>query len=190
MAKRFLVIEKGAGVRLRGKLRDPGPVLDGIGAYLTSQAQKAFREQGRGGERWPARMTPNVPGIVRDLNRGATVPSRRFTGRPALTDTGRLRQSISWRVRGKREVIVGSALPYAEIQQRGGVQRVTLTPTGRRNLYDFLKDRPEQRGALGWLFSRPTFDIQVRPRPFLAVTSQDQEAIRLLVSDYITDRGS
>lgn len=189
MTRRLVTIERGTGVRLlRERLDDLRPVLEQAGAYLTSQAQKAFREQRRGSVRWRARMTPNVPAIVSDLNRGASVPSRRFVGRPAGTDTGRLRQSIAWRVRGRREVSVGSVLPYAGRMQFGGVAQVALTPTGKRNLYELLKDRRELRGPLGWLFQRPRFQVSVRPRPFLAVTQEDRDLIVGLLEDHLGGR--
>ena len=187
MARTFLQIEKGAGIKLADRLGDMREVLDSIGAYLTSQAQKAFREQGRGGEAWPGRMTPNVPGIVSDMNAGRTPPKRRFSPRPALSDTGRLRNSISWAVRGRSSVVIGAAVPYAEKHQLGGISEVVLTSTGRSNLVQYLRGEPELRGALGWLFSRPRFMVSIRARPFLAVTPRDEDAIQLLVDDYLTE---
>lgn len=183
---RLVEIEKGAGLRALGeKLGDLRPVLEQAGAYLTSRSQAAFREQGRGADRWPARMNPNVPGIVSDLNRGAAVPSRRFEGRPALTDTGRLRQSITWRVRGRREVLVGTTLPYAQTHQQGLPSEVALTSAGKRNLYEFLRERRDLGPVLGWLFNRPRFMVQVRPRPFLAVLDEDLEVIQELLDEHL-----
>lgn len=185
MAK-LVTIEGGQGLRvIAGKLSDPSEALEGIGAYLTSQTQKAFREQRRGDSVWPGRMTPNVPGIVSDLNRGSTPPGRRFSDRPALVDTGRLRASISWRRRGRGEVVVGTQLDYAPVHQRGGNVDVVLTPTGRRNLVAFLRERKDLRPALGWLFQRPRFTVRVRPRPFLAITADDQREISEIVDDYL-----
>lgn len=187
MAK-LVTVDGGQGLRvISSKLGDPSEALDGIGAYLTSQTQKAFREQRRGDAVWPGRMNPNVPGIVSDLNRGSTPPGRRFSDRPALVDTGRLRASFSWRRRGRSEVVVGTQLDYAAVHQRGGNVDVVLTPTGRANLREFLRDRKDLRPALGWLFQRPRFTVRVRPRPFLAITRDDQRAIGDLVDAYLED---
>lgn len=184
---RLIRIERGAGVRiLSDRLRELAPALDGIGAYLTSKTQAAFREQKRGKATWAPRMTPNVPGIVSDLNRGVRPPGRRFVDSPALRDTGRLLQSITWKVRRRREVVVGSSLPYAQIHQRGGVQQITLAKQARGGLVELLRDRPELRTELGWLFQRPTFMVRVQARPFLMVTQEDMSVLREIVRDYLT----
>jgi len=185
VARDFLRIEKGAGVELARRLRDAEEVLTSIGAYLVSQTQKAFREQGRGGESWAGRMTPNVPGIVRDMNAGKQPPKRRFSPRPALTDTGRLRQSVNYKLRGRTSVVVGAAVPYAETHQLGGISEVVLSSTGRSNLAQYLRDEPELREALGWLFSVPRFMVKVRARPFLMVTPADEVEIQELVDEHL-----
>lgn len=184
---RLIRIERGAGVRiLSDRLSELAPALDGIGAYLTSKTQAAFREQKRGKATWAPRMTPNVPGIVSDLNRGVRPPVRRFVDSPALRDTGRLLQSITWQVRRRREVVIGTSVPYAHIHQRGGVQQVTLSKEGRGGLVELLRERPELRGELGWLFQRPTFQVRIRARPFLAVTDEDLGVLSEIVRDYLT----
>ena len=187
MARDFLQIEKGAGVKLATRLGDMSGVLDSIGAYLTSQTQRAFRDQSRGGDSWPGRMNPNVPGIVRDMNAGKNPPKRRFRSKPALSDTGRLRQSITWKVRGHRTVVVGSALPYAATHQLGGISEVVLSSTGRSNLAEWLREKKNKkyRKELGWLFSVPRFMVKVRARPFLAVTAKDEREIQELVDSHL-----
>lgn len=187
-SRRFEAFDEGSRVRALGKrLRDLRPALKQIGAYLVSQAQSAFRLQGRS-EGWPLRMTPNIPGIVRDLNQGSDPKPRRFTGGPALTDTGRLRQSITSRI-SRRSVIVGSALPYAATHQRGGTSRVTITNLGRDTLRDFLarnRGDPTLSPALGWLFNVRDFDVEVRQRKFLEVTADDGEVINEILTGYVT----
>lgn len=186
MAKRLIQLEI-RGVRLLlDRLEDLTPVLNGAGAYLVSRAQRSFREQRRGSKSWPERMTPNVPGIVSDLNRGATPPQRRFESRPALTDTGRLRGSITWSTRGGKEAIVGTTLPYARKQQFGLPSRHQLTKPGQDRLADLLKSRPELRPSLGWLFHTPSFDVKPQARPFLMVTDEDSEVVLGMVSDYFS----
>lgn len=81
-------------------------------------------------------------------------------------------------------MVVGTTLAYAPLHQRGGNVEVVLTPTGRRNLAEFLKQRRDLSQALGWLFNRPRFMVAVRPRPFLAITRDDRAAIQRLVEAY------
>lgn len=148
---------------LRGHERE---VLDGLGALAAARAQRAFRLQ-RGRKPWAPRMTPNVPGIVRDLNLGREPSPRRWRGRPALVDTGRLRSSITWRV-GAREVVVGTNLPYAATQNEGGISTVQLDPFGVATLAQKIR-RNRRLKPLGWLFRRPRFAVRVRKRAFLFV---------------------
>lgn len=173
-----------AAEAIAGRLEDLTPAMTQVGAILTSKAQKAFREQGRPGHPWPERMTPNVPAIVEDLNRGTTPPSRRFTGRPAGIDTGRLRNSLTFAA-APRSVEVGTTVEYASDVQGGGETLHVLTGQGRRNLYELLRSRRDLRGELGWLFSRPRFVVNVRPRPFLVLTDEDRDEVQQLVDDFV-----
>lgn len=161
------------------------PALRQVGIYLESQAQSAFREQGRGSRRWPPRMAPNVPGIVRDLNKGGAVKQRRFRPRPALVDTGRLRQSIRSRLQG-RTLIVGTALDYGRTHQEGGTSVVELTQRGRDRLTTFLRKRTDLRERLGFLFTQPRLEVSVRKRPFMTVEDEDGPVIRRILEAHLT----
>lgn len=171
---------------LRGlaeRLRDPSPALRAIGALIVADSQTAFKRQRLGSKPWASRMTPNVPGIVGDLNAGRRPPARRFDPRPALVDTGRLRQSITFEVSGNK-VTVGTPLKYASIQQSGGKQRVTLTATGRSNLVAYLRQNRDLTEELGWLFRKPSFEVEVRARPFIGVEDDTLEEIAEILEDY------
>ena len=161
-----------------GDLRD---VLDGIGALLSARAVGAFRQQRLGRQQWAARMNPNVPGIVLDLNAGRFPLSRRFDSRPAVVDTGTLRNSITWQVGdGGRSVTVGTAVPYAAIHNEGGQSEVTLEPRGRATLFRWLRSLERSRRRelnLGWLFNRSTFTVNVRKRPFLQIEREERRII-------------
>lgn len=190
MAERTQIVNFRGGNSVRAlsdRLDDLGPALHGAGAYLVSQVQRAFREQRRGSHEWPERMSPNVPGIVSDLNRGAAILQRRFEARPALSDTGRLRQSISYRISGKDQVYVGSSVTYADVHHFGKLTQHRLTPAGRGRLAELLRRRPELRPDLGWLFHTPAFDVRVRARPFLAVTDDDRRVVQEIVEDYLAE---
>ena len=80
----------------------PGGVLDVIGARLVASVQHRFEtETGPGGVPWK----PSV--------------RAREEGGQTLTDTGRLRASITHRL-GPGEVVIGTNVVYAAIHQFGG----------------------------------------------------------------------
>jgi phage gpG-like protein len=117
----------------------PEAVLKKMGAWLVARSQRAFREQARGESKWKPRMNPNIPGIVRDLERGPAIMRRRFQDRPAVVDTGILRNSVAYRFLDARTIEYGSALPYASIQNYGGTSRVPVTQRVRDNLAELLR---------------------------------------------------
>jgi phage gpG-like protein len=161
-------------------------ILDAIGSYLAARSQRAFQDQSFNGEAWPARRVPNVMGIVADLNRGGPPRSRRFDDRPALTDTGNLRRSITWEVRGD-SVLVGTTVEYASAHQAGGpTQPIRLTPTGRRGLALFLRREPELREDLGWLFAREVATANVPARPFVGLQDGDLDEIGRIITEATT----
>ncbi len=164
---------------LAEQLEDTRGVLDGIGALMQQKATEAFRRQGRGQELWRPRGVPNVAGIVGDLNRGGFPKARRFDPRPALVDTGRLRNSITWKVAADgQSVTVGTSVPYAVRHNEGLPSEVTLTPAGREQLSRWLRrDRRARDLGLGWLFSQPTFTVRVPERRFLEVTREDRDEV-------------
>ena len=176
------------GSGLRGKAR--ADALDSVGALLVARFQKSWRLQASpSGESWGERMTPNVPGIVKDLNAGGNPKARRFTPGQALVDTGQLRRSITFQVSGDK-VKVGTTTSYAAIHNEGGESTVTLTGLGREKLKLWL--RRERKGArdpdklsLGWLFSRPTFSINVRKRTFIEIGPEERRIAKKTVEEAI-----
>lgn len=174
---------------LKERLKNPEPLMQGIGLYLVGQAQRAFREQGRGGTSWAERSVPNRMGVLMDLQQGKTPPARRFQARPAAIDTGRLRSSIAHRIEGTR-VIVGSNLPYASDIQRGGTKTVQMDAQLRRALADWLKSlrgerRTAMRRAFGFLFQTGSLTVTTPARPFLMVTEEDRRKIQELIRQYL-----
>lgn len=206
MTARIKVTRSGEMRAVAAGLRELGPVLQKIGVLMQRKSVNAFKTQKRGSFAWPERMNPNVPGIVRDLNAGGNPKARRFVGRPALTDTGGLKQSITWDVRGD-SVVIGTSRPYAKTQNEGGESQITLTSEGRQKLANLLKtqrggkrrrakkrkkggqdlssqvksfaadDKSDALLGLGWLFSKPTFTVNVRKRTFLTVTPDDRKEV-------------
>ena len=173
---------------LLGRLDNLTPLLNNIGVELTAKSQESFRKQAYGRTKWSPRMVPNVAGIVSDLNRNMKPPKRRFQPRPALVDTGKLRQSISFQV-GATDVIVGTNLTYAATQQMGGTSKVRLLKSSREALSELLRKRPDLRKQLGWLFSKPEFTIKVRARPFIGYDDQDRDTVRGLIAEHLGGQG-
>lgn len=166
----------------RRSLGNLKPVLTEIGVYLLEKTQDAFRDQSFGSKKWPERMTPNVAGIVSDFNKGQKPKKRRFDGRPALVDTGRLRQSFNFRVK-KNTVEVGTALGYAQIQHKGGESKVRLTSIGKAGLADFLRENKSMAKSLGWLFKKSSFTVKVRARPLVGIDKDDTKEILDIIRD-------
>jgi phage gpG-like protein len=178
--------------RMRENLRRPDKkVMPMIGALVKAQTLNHFRNQGTRDEDWPPRMTPNIPGIIRDLARSPQIKARRFQPRPALRDTGALMRSIDFELTGRNSVTIGSALPYAGTQQYGGESESDpITPMVQANLGIYLKSHKNQRGALGWMmnkkFTGKTLTINVQERPFLDISEDEmQEIIDMLAFEVV-----
>lgn len=164
---------------------DLRPLLQQIGALLTARTQAAFRQQGRGGNRWAPRAVPNVAGIVSDLAAGKNPPARRFQPRPALVDTGRLRGSINWQLNGGDEVEVGTAVPYAAQHQEGGTSTLLVTQAVKDGLANLLRQKPQLEADLAFLFNEDRLDVDLPARPFLLITAKDERDINELVRQHM-----
>jgi phage gpG-like protein len=174
---------------LLGALEDLTDPLNQAGALIVARSQDAFREQkSPDGAKWQPRMTPNVPGIVASLNQGRKPLSRHLKPGPSLLNTGRLRRSINWKA-GPDFLEVGSNLSYADTMQSGGKTSHTLQPTGRRTLAEWMRTATgrRHRDDLGWLFSQPSFDVEVAARPFVQITADDERIIEERVQAHFED---
>lgn len=184
---------RGALTDLEQRLSAPQAALRAVGLYMVGQAQAAFSKQGRGGAAWLPRAVPNRIGVLRDLEAGRTPPSRRFDARPAGIDTGRLRQSLAYRVSGTK-VTIGSQLPYASDVQRGSSVTIDLDADLRHKLAEWLKGLGKggkgdaARAAFGPLFQQKALSTTVPPRPFLAITPEDRKTIRALAQNALLGR--
>ena len=165
-------------------------ILQRIGTYMQGVTSRAFGDQGRPRGSWNPRMTPSVPSIVRQLNRGDSPSAKYFKSAPALIDTGTLSRSISPPSITGRTVEIGSTAPYASKMQEGGTSTITLTTQGRKTLGEWLRgmSRPRRRAMsaeLGWLFRKPSFTVKAQPRPFLVVTPEDEKRFAEIVAEEI-----
>lgn len=188
MANPEAELEQGDVVRgLKILTATPGPLLERIGVVLLAQAQRAFTEQGKGPNlRWPERMNPNIAGVLRDLDSGGAVRPRRFQGRPALIDTGELRRSLKFVVRG-RSVEVVSTVPYANTMQQGGPSTIEITDAMRRNAPEAMNRYEALREVLPKVLRKKTLTINVRPRPFLLITDQDLQELSEEITEFAAE---
>lgn len=179
--------DEGDAVReLRQRLAEPRPVLEQLGQAVAESARRAFSSGGLPGAAWPSVMVPNVPGVVSDLNAGMPPrPARFLAGARPLVGSGRLAESISVQATGD-QVDVEARADYAALHQEGGQAQVALDATGQRTLRSWWgrlsrSRKRELRGEIAWLFRRPSFLVDVQPRPFLAAPEAAATTESLLV---------
>lgn len=177
-------------VALKRAVENPGKTLKRIGVLITSRIQRRFTEQkSPEGGGWAERMTPNIPGILSDLERGAAVKQRRWQPKPVLLDNGGLRQSIAWRIEGTDTTVIGTVLDYAKVHQFGLERIIPITPTMKAGIKEMLskfhrkvkraKGKPVANDAsrLAFLLHRDIFAFKVVARPFIGISDEDQADI-------------
>ena len=143
--------------RLTATLGDLRPEMDEIGQTLTTSVIDRFdRERGPGGVPWK----PSA--------------RARTEGGQTLTDTGRLRASITHRA-SRDSVEVGTNVAYAAIHQFGG-------KTAPRTI------QPRHKKALYWPGAwHPVAQVNhpgstIPARPFLGIDADDRASILRIVS--------
>lgn len=151
--------------------------------YLLSVIPDTFDQQGRV-TKWPARKSPNIAGIIGDLNSGGSVKARRFTPRPALIDTGVLRMSFFRERLEKNRVLIVSPYARAALHDQGGKTEIRFTSMFRSSLYRAMKKDKRLR-KLGWLFGvskkQQGMTFTVPARPLLELTEEDLRIIVAMV---------
>lgn len=186
--------DKGAKMeRWEKNLDNPRGALKQIGAIVTAESQRAFRDQKHGRDRWEPRSDVNVFGIIADFAKGGTPPARRFERRPALRDTGRLSGSIAFKVLGTKAVEIGTNLPYAGVHQYGGtVESEPVTGAVQKALWKWLKPKDAGlKARLGWLLNKKyrgeTIKGEVPARPFVGITKDTREDVREVIGKEIME---
>ena len=146
--------------RLIRRARNPMPALDRIGSYLEAATIRRFElEQAPGGAPW------------RKSRRAAR------DGGQTLTDTGRLRNSITRRVFGDA-VEVGTNVVYAAIHQFGGRTRPRVIRPRRKKALFFPGAGHPVRSV-----NHP--GSRIPARPFLGVDDTDRRQIRRIVERFL-----
>ena len=171
--------KKGGKVeRWEKALHNPQAALKQIGVLMVAESQQSFRDQKHGRDKWKGRAPINVYGIISDFAKGSTPPARRFETRPVLKDTGRLSNSIAFKLSGGNTVEVGTNLSYAGVHQHGGaIESETISKSVQSALNKWLKPKDKSlKRNLGWLlnkkFTGEKLKGEVEARPFVGITKQ------------------
>lgn len=146
------------------------PIFRRCVPIIRRSIDRTFREGGRP-ERWPSRWEA-LERIFPNLK-----------GKNVLRVTGRLRQSVVQDpvvVLTKDMLTYGTNLEYAKTQNFGGRSKITVPPEKVRYMKNG-KPYVVMLGSTGFfakkLDSDFSFEINVRPRPFLQIFQEDVEAI-------------
>jgi len=194
--------EEGAALRrVRMAIERPRDTLKSIGLAMVSESQRSFDEQAFGGSEWDARMNPNIPGIIRDLEEGKTPPERRFRDRAALVDTGSMRRAIAEKVHGDAYVEVGvlsAQFPHAALLNFGGPDSWTLSRKAQQAAVAWLRrlktSNRERYDMLWWMGEEDNVGVEERfehpPRPFIGLTDQTIKDVEQMIGVQIKRRGS
>ena len=147
----------GAMAILAARLGNTTPVMREIGGYVETVTVLRFdTETGPGGRKWPQSLRA------------------RLTGGQTLTDSARLRQSITHRA-GPDHAEIGTNVVYAAIHQFGG----TIRAKSARALVFTLPD-----GSVVQLQS-----VTIPARPFMGIDEDNWIAIGDIVTDWLTEAG-
>lgn len=134
---------------------DLSPLMDEIGSYLQTSTDARFEnETGPDGERW----LPSMRALAE--------------GGQTLSDTGRLRQSLTHRA-GRDSVEIGTNVIYAGPHQFGA----EIVPVSAQALKFSLP---------GGGFVQ-TDRVEMPPRPFLGINGEDRFEIGLIVNDFLRE---
>lgn len=189
--------------RVEAVLKNPEKILKQIGVVLLGEAQKAFRDQALGDEKWPERypgqkVPVNIAGLIGDFIAGKSrPPARRFQNRPAGIDTGQTLRSLSNHqaiVTQGLTVQVQSNLDNAKKMQNGATTVQLITKQVKARLAEWMRmsrrrlkreqgraqpARAEDAAAysLGWLFSKKSLKTKSAARPFLGITKEAERKI-------------
>ncbi len=188
---------------LKERIEDVRPALKRMGAIMLATSQKAFADQAYGPERWPERYEGqpdpfiSVAGALSDLKRDQKIKDRRFDRRPALVDTGILRNSLTFGVKGKRSVSVGTTDPKAPKHLFGQTSKQQVTDIARKRLVKEYHRLKRQGGSrfdavkkLGFLHTVSTLDTQIQQRVFLGFFPDLEKELAEVVEDYIAGEGA
>lgn len=186
--------------RLRGRLEDPRPALQRVGALMLAASQKSFDDQAYGPERWPERYEGqsepfiNIAGALSDVARDRQIKERRFDRRPALVDTATLRGSLTFALKGKKSVSVGTTDPKAPKHLFGLKSVQAVTDVARERLVKEYRRFKKRGGArfeafkkLGFLHTFRQLETNIQRRAFLGLFPDLEKSLTRAVEDFLAE---
>ncbi|MYE01471.1 MAG: phage virion morphogenesis protein [Alphaproteobacteria bacterium] len=162
---------KGAASALRDlvkRSRNPRPAFDQVGRILRQHVVERFEhEEGPNRQPWKKSLRAK-------RQRGQT-----------LTDTGRLRKSITWN-RLPDGVEVGTNVVYAAIHQFGGKTKPRIIRPKRAKALAFrVGNVAGGRGVLRFASKVRHPGSRIPARPFLGIDDRDRRAIRRIIDRHL-----
>ncbi len=148
--------------KLRGQLKDPSaplangkPLMKQIGILGVAASQKAFRLQALGDIKWepryPSQRRPkfNIAGALMDWKSGRANPKpNRFQDRPALFDTGSMKNKLTYMVSGALGVKWGTPQQYASLHQEGGEVSIGYDDATAKRISEWLYKKAPLKGKM------------------------------------------
>lgn len=123
----------------------------------------------------------------------ATVRRKKYNPDKILTLRGYLRGGIHWQALDGNTVQVGSNLKYAAIHQFGGeIQMPSRQATVRYRSVagKVLFASRKHKKATERQVTIPAHSITMPARPFLGISASDDQEIRQIILDWMTQRGT
>lgn len=199
----IIVIDPGAAdplVHLRGAIASKAALLKQIGLMMVSEAQASFGKQRLGSIEWPQRYPDqeapflNIAGAIADFAKGRKAPlARRFQPRPALSDTGEMQASISFRL-SVDSVEVGSPLERFTVHQQGLPTAQEISEGTKDRIFDWLESpqgRPyEDKLAPAAYADTFVWITQTVARPMAGITEELQRDIPAAIEEHLASGGA
>lgn len=196
-------VDSGAAHRalahLGARAANLGPAFLEIGANIVADAQMRFRDsKDPYGSLWERLKASTIARRRKGTGGGGVKP---------LLDTGRLRNSVTYRLLGGAGVEVGTNVRYAAIHQFGGainfaarsqLVRLRQVKATRKDGTSYLSTRfakdSHKRATAKWGTNAAGWAVKIPARPFLAtrergLSREYGEIIRDALARHFADRG-
>jgi len=138
--------------QLINRVSDPEPLLQVIGEELVDSTKQRFQDaKDPDGNKWAENTQTTLDLYFQEFGTKKALSKKPLTGK-----SRELQTTITYQVQGD-QLLVGSPLPYAAMQQFGGTTAADSMIPGKK----------------------------IPARPFLGISSDDEDEILEVVSDYL-----
>ena len=143
-----------------------------VGEIVVNNTLDNFKNESLDGVKWVPRKDNSSDG-------------ERTGRRGLLIKTGQLRRSIRVIRVGNNSVVVGSEVPYAKVQNQGGVTHPAITEKSRNYFWAMYAKTKNPKWKRMALTEQKSFTVNIPARPFLKVTPTLKKKIEVFVADKI-----